>query len=177
MTTKTTAPDPTALSAEAIAAEILTATRTINLSTRDPNFGRPSREEGHRRLAGARANIAERVDASAANIVHELATAEGAVGADTLTRYASLHALADDDRAWKRVGEMIDAPTPSDTADPWGLRTNAEHDAAKAERKRLGEEARARLVELSAEAERRRLVEVDAIEVERLQRFRAARGV
>ncbi len=71
-----------------------------------------------RQLGRANPNIAGRVVDSAAGVVHSLAKAEGAVATDSLTRFVSLHALADDDRAWDRLAAEIDTPVRPGESDP-----------------------------------------------------------
>ncbi len=177
MTPKTVTTDMTTLSDEDIAREILSNTRAINTGRRDPHFGRQTREAGHRRLAKERAAIAARVEAGAAAIAFDLGKASGVTNTDTLTRFASLHHLSEDDAAWAMLDAQIDAPTRRDQGPIWAQATDAERDAEKAERVRVFAAAQFRLAELTDEAERRRLVAEDEIEVERMDRYRASRGV
>ncbi len=178
MTPKTNTLDLADLSDDALARETLTATRLVNIGGRDPHFGRPTRETGHRRLALVRQALAEKSDALAREVTRQLATAEGNVTTDSLTRCVAIHALAAPEHpAWARLAEEIDAPVPRYEADPWSMNTDAEHAAEVAERTRLLDEARVRLADLTAEAERRRQVAEDAIEVERIERYRAKSGV
>ncbi len=177
MTTKIKTPALADMSDEDIASAILSTTRIVNTGRTDPHFGRQTREAGHRRLAKERASIAARVEAGAAAICHDLGKASGVTNTDTLTRFASLHHLAEDDAAWAMLDAQIDAPTRRDQGPVWAQATDAERDAEKSERVRIFAAAQARLSELTDEAKRRRIAAEEAIEVERLSRYRASRGV
>ncbi len=165
------------LSDDELAHDLRIATRIVNVGLTDPHHGRVTAEEGHRRLAMARASIAERVAAGAGAIVHDLGRAEGTVNVDSMTRFASLHALASSDAAWECLAETIDAPQRSDQGPVWAMATDALRVADKAARVRILAAARVRLIELTDEAERRRLIEADEREVERLERYRAKFGI
>ncbi len=178
MTPKTSAPDLSGLSADALAREIITCTRVINTSQRDPHFGRVTREEGLRRVAALSASIAAQTGNLAREIAIQLGKAEGNVATGDLTRYSGLVALADPSHpVWTALAAEVSAPERSDRGPIWSTTTDAERDGEKAERGNLAAEARARLSELSDERERRRQAEAAEIEVERLARHRAKSGV
>ncbi len=171
--TKNKPTDLADMSDDELAYDLRMATRVVNAGLRDPHHGRVTAEEGHRRLGKARANIAERVDAGATAIVHDLGRAEGNVNIDTLTRYASMHHLAANAAAWEYLAATIDAPQRSDTGPVWSLPTDAERLAERDAQVRAVADADIRLSELLAEVERRRQVDEDAADAEQLARYRA----
>ncbi len=175
--TKTKTTDLAAMSDDDLAHDLRIATRIINVGLKDRHHGRVTAEEGHRRLGKARANIAERVEAGASAIVHDLGRAEGTVHIDSLTRFAALHHLASSAAAWECLATTIDAPTPSDQGPIWALATDAERVAERAEMVRVLADANVRVSELLVEVERRRAVDEDAHEAERIARYRARQGV
>ncbi len=178
-TTPEKATDPTSLTDAALAQEALTVQRIINLGGRArEHFNQPTREEGLRRLHKVGDALSDQVEELAREVARQLAKGEGDVSTDTLTRYAALFALAAGDHpALDHVATVIDAPVPPSESDPWGYRSDAEANAAKSERASTLAAARARLVELTAERERRRLAVEAEEEVERLARHRAKSGV
>ncbi len=165
------------MSDEDLTYELRIATRTVNVGLRDPYHGRVTAEQGHRRLAKARASIVERVESSAHAIVHDLGRAEGNINIDTLTRFAALHHLGASAAAWEYLARTIDAPTRSDQGPIWAMATDAERVAERDAQVRDVADANIKLSELLAEVERRRQVSEDAAEVERIRAYRSKVGV
>ncbi len=181
MTTTTTpanAPGLTSITDDALALETLAAQRIINLGGRDrEHFNQPTREEGLRRLHKVGHALAGQVEELAREVARQLARGEGDVSTDTLTRYAALFALATPDHpALDHLATVIAAPPPAGESDPWGFRTDAEAVAEKSDRGQLAEDARARLIVLTDEIERRRLIVEAEREAERLARYVARRS-
>ncbi len=179
MSKKTDTITPADLTDEELARETIADQRIINLGGRArEHFNRPTREEGLRRLHKVGHALTGQVEELAREVARQLAKGEGDVSTDTLTRYAALFALAAGDHpALDHVATVIDAPVPPSESDPWGYRSDAEANAAKSERASTLAAARVQMIVLTAEAKRRRIAAEDAIEVERLERHRASRGV
>ncbi len=179
MSKKTDTITPDELTDEELAREIGAAQRIINGAGRDPSFGRPTREEGQRRLDALRDRFAGGLaSASATEIIRQLAKSGDTVPTAELARFAGLHALADPAHpAWDALAFEICAPDRPGHGPIWSTGTDAERDAGKSARADALASARTRLVELTASAERRRQVASDEIEAERIARYRARSGV
>ncbi len=175
--TKSKTPALADMTDEDLTHDLRIATRIVNSGLIDKYHGRVTAEEGHRRLARARAGIAERVEASAHAIAHDLGRAEGNVNVDSMTRFVALHHLAASDGAWEYLARTIDAPTRSDQGPVWAMATDAQRVSERAEQVRAVADASVRLSELLAEVERRRQISEDAAEVERIRAYRSKVGV
>ncbi len=178
MPPKANTPDLSGLSDDALAREITSTTYTVNTSQLDPHHGRPTREEGLRRVAALSGTIASQTHDLAHELTAQIAKGEGNVATGDLTRYAGLVALADPaHHVWTALLEEVSAPDRADRGPIWSTDTDAEREGQASEARNVHATAMARSVVLADEHERRRIAEADAREVERLQRYRARSGV
>ncbi len=178
MSTKASTPDLEGLSDDALAREILSTTYTIATSARDPHFGRPTKEEGLRRVGALSGTIESQTHDLAHELTAQLGKGEGTVATGDLARFASLIALADPSHpVWTSLLEAVSAPDHPARGPIWSTATDAERDGERAEALNSHAAATARLTVLADERERRRIAEEDAIEAERVANYRAKAGV
>ncbi len=177
MSPKSSTPDLSGLSDEALEREIITCARTISTSQRDHHFNRPTREEGIRRVAALSGTIASQTGNLAREICVQLGRAEGNVATGDLTRLAGLVALADPSHpVWTALAEEIAAPDRADRGPIWSTTSDAEREGEKSEARNVHAAAQVRSVALADEQERRRGLEEMARESERLENYRAKAG-
>ncbi len=178
MTPKSNNSDIAPMSDEALAREIIRNTYTVNDALRDPHHGRPTREEGLRRVAALSATIEAQTGNLTREITVQIAKGSGTVSLGDLSRYAGLVALADPSHhVWTALREEVSAPDRADRGAIWSTTTDAERHGEKSEARNVHAAAMVRSVALADEVETRRLAEAAEIEVERLARHRAKAGV
>ncbi len=177
MTPKANTPDIATMSDDQLARDLHAAQYVVNAGGRDPSFGRATREEGLRRLDVLRAGIAGQVAESTSEIVRLVAKSGEARPVSELARLAGLLALANPKHsAWAALASEVAAPDRPDRGPNWSTTTDAEHDAEQSERASTRAAARGRLVELTGERERRRLIAEAELEAERVARYTARRS-
>ncbi len=174
MSPKMNAPDLSALSDEALAREVLSNTRTMNTSKRDPWHGRITRAEGLRRVAALSVTIEAQAAELAREITAQLAKGSGAVAPGDVARLHSLIAVAGPEHpVWSALEAEVSAPDRPDRGSLWSTTTDEERDGQASEARNVHAAAMARSLVLADEVERRRQDAEAAAEAEQLARYLA----
>ncbi len=178
MPPKVTTPDLSGLSDEALAREVISNARTMATSQRDPWHGRPTRQEGLRRVAALSVAIEAQAAELAREITAQLSKGSGAVAPGDVARLHSLIAVAGPEHpVWSALEAEVSAPDRPDIGSLWSTDTDEERDGQASEARNIHVAAKARSLVLADEVERRRQAAEFAREVEQLARYRARSGV